>query len=348
MRTLSGRPAGSPGHEDGQALSVSFAVPVLNEESRIGRCLSSIRAQEYPRSRVEILVLDGGSTDNTVAEALEYGATVSDNPDRLSEFGLKRAMLESRSDLVVVFAADNEIPEPTWLVRMASLFEHEGELAAAWCDISASCDDPPISRYQTMIKSDPLTYFANRNLSGYLEGAEVVESEVVSACFFRVDPSKPIPWGANGLVYRRKCIQEHWRVPGYLGDNDAFQTMVASGKNLVAYVPDISIYHHSVTSLKEWRKKFARNFGQHFISHFESRNMNWAFPPEFKHRFLLWCLYTLVVPVSVSHSTYRACRERNWLWMYHPFVSLLQLGTYLRIVLTNEEARRIVLGIIFG
>ena len=45
---------------------VSIVIPCLNEEDMIGPCLQSIVEQDYPQDRLEILVVDGGSTDATV------------------------------------------------------------------------------------------------------------------------------------------------------------------------------------------------------------------------------------------------------------------------------------------
>jgi glycosyltransferase involved in cell wall biosynthesis len=47
---------------------VSVIVPVRNEQGFIGRCLQSLAAQDYPRDRFEVIVLDGGSTDATEYE----------------------------------------------------------------------------------------------------------------------------------------------------------------------------------------------------------------------------------------------------------------------------------------
>src|SRR4051812_44773787 len=44
---------------------VSVIVPVLNEERYIGDCLRTILTQDYPRDLMEILVVDGLSTDHT-------------------------------------------------------------------------------------------------------------------------------------------------------------------------------------------------------------------------------------------------------------------------------------------
>ncbi|MCC3154138.1 glycosyltransferase [Hymenobacter sp. BT770] len=46
---------------------VSILVAARNEEATIERCLRSLADQHYPASRLEILIADDGSTDNTAA-----------------------------------------------------------------------------------------------------------------------------------------------------------------------------------------------------------------------------------------------------------------------------------------
>lgn len=45
--------------------SVAVIVPTLNEEKFIERCLASVFLQTYPLSAMDIMVVDGGSTDRT-------------------------------------------------------------------------------------------------------------------------------------------------------------------------------------------------------------------------------------------------------------------------------------------
>jgi glycosyltransferase involved in cell wall biosynthesis len=64
---------------------VSIVVPCRNEEKHIGRCLESILANDYPKERMEILVLDGMSEDRTREIVAGYSARYSmirlvDNP----------------------------------------------------------------------------------------------------------------------------------------------------------------------------------------------------------------------------------------------------------------------------
>jgi len=44
---------------------VSVIVPVLNGEKTIEGCLYSLTALDYPSEKVEIIIIDNGSTDKT-------------------------------------------------------------------------------------------------------------------------------------------------------------------------------------------------------------------------------------------------------------------------------------------
>lgn len=49
--------------------AVSVIVPARNEEAHLADCLAAIAAQDYPAERLEVLVVDGGSRDGTLAAA---------------------------------------------------------------------------------------------------------------------------------------------------------------------------------------------------------------------------------------------------------------------------------------
>jgi glycosyltransferase involved in cell wall biosynthesis len=44
---------------------VSVIIPIRNEEQFIAQCLRSVLDQDYPKDRMEVLVVDGGSEDRS-------------------------------------------------------------------------------------------------------------------------------------------------------------------------------------------------------------------------------------------------------------------------------------------
>lgn len=51
---------------------IAVIIPALNEEKFIARCLDSVIKQTYPIEKMEVLVVDGGSSDKTVDIVGEY------------------------------------------------------------------------------------------------------------------------------------------------------------------------------------------------------------------------------------------------------------------------------------
>lgn len=67
-------------------ISVSIVIPAYNEALNINRCLLSLQAQTYPHNLMEIVVVDDGSSDNTVNQVLRYMGT-SPIPEGLQTTG---------------------------------------------------------------------------------------------------------------------------------------------------------------------------------------------------------------------------------------------------------------------
>ncbi|MFZ9340489.1 MAG: glycosyltransferase, partial [Ilumatobacteraceae bacterium] len=55
---------------------ISVIVAAHNEERYIGRCLRSLLAQTFPRTKFDIIVVDDGSTDRTAAVLQTFGNDV--------------------------------------------------------------------------------------------------------------------------------------------------------------------------------------------------------------------------------------------------------------------------------
>ena len=52
---------------DGEVAKVAVIVPARNEAANIGRCVESLRAQQYPPDRLAVIVVDDDSSDDTAA-----------------------------------------------------------------------------------------------------------------------------------------------------------------------------------------------------------------------------------------------------------------------------------------
>jgi glycosyltransferase involved in cell wall biosynthesis len=86
---------------------VSVVIPTRNEEHTIAGCLGAVLAQDYPAGRMEVLVVDGRSTDRTRAIVAELAATdpharvqLLDNPHRIASTALNIGIRAARGAII--------------------------------------------------------------------------------------------------------------------------------------------------------------------------------------------------------------------------------------------------------
>jgi len=85
---------------------VSILLPVRNEEKYIKSCLQSLLSQDYPLGKIEILIADGLSTDNTRSVINELKLDHShislfDNPGRIVPVGLNILIREAKGEVII-------------------------------------------------------------------------------------------------------------------------------------------------------------------------------------------------------------------------------------------------------
>ncbi len=106
----------------------SVIVPAYNEGKHVAETLKSLLASDYPADRLEIIVIDDGSVDDTFYWINEIAKTA---PDRISvirfpenrgkKYGLYVGFLNSQSDIVVTVDSDT-ILEPGALKELTAPF----------------------------------------------------------------------------------------------------------------------------------------------------------------------------------------------------------------------------------
>lgn len=318
----------------------SISLPVYNSAKYLQSCLETIFSQDYPKDLIEVLVVDGGSSDNTLEIARSYNTKIFDNPKRLGEYGMQIAVVNASGDLLILFAADNGLVGKDWLRDVSAIFNKHEKLSCFWGKLIHSRNDPGIMRYYELIQSEPLAWFLNRNLEFYLKFASQENLNGIKYSTFDVEPKRPLCWGANGICYKLCDVKELFLGEKYVGDNEIFQYMVEKGKNKVAYSFSLNIYHHTVTSVANWVAKWKRNYTQIFLKTRHERRIDWFYYGNFKLKMFFWLIYSLIPVFSIPHSIYLMFKDKNIYWLYHPLMCFLQTITYLYWTIASSEGRK--------
>jgi succinoglycan biosynthesis protein ExoA len=115
--------------------SISVVVPALDEEAFIADCVKSIFAQDAG-GEVEVIVVDGASSDRTAEIAESLGARVVPNPERTTPNALNRGLAAARAPVLLRFDAHSEMAPGYIAACLRALREEDGAVnVGGWCEV---------------------------------------------------------------------------------------------------------------------------------------------------------------------------------------------------------------------
>ena len=119
----------TPGGVSITATTASIIIPTFNGASRIANCLDSLVKQTAGRD-VEILVVDDGSTDNTVNVINSYSSVRLIRQANAGPASARNHGALEAKGAILLFTDDDCVPMPDWLDAMLAPFEDSGVVGA--------------------------------------------------------------------------------------------------------------------------------------------------------------------------------------------------------------------------
>lgn len=109
---------------------LSVICPIFNEEKYIAKCIDSILEQDYPKDRLEILFVDGMSSDNTRSIVRKYTEAhpyirLIDNPERIVPYAMNYGIDASKGEVVMRLDAHSTY-EKNYFSCLVAALKHLG------------------------------------------------------------------------------------------------------------------------------------------------------------------------------------------------------------------------------
>lgn len=129
---------------------VSVICPIYNEEKYIAKCIESIVQQDYPKDKLEILFVDGMSTDHTREIIEQYTKEypyirIIDNPDKVVPHAMNRGIMASTGDVIIRLDAHAVYPTNYFSKLVEGLHQHQAD------NVGAQCRTLPVNQSTTSI-----------------------------------------------------------------------------------------------------------------------------------------------------------------------------------------------------
>jgi glycosyltransferase involved in cell wall biosynthesis len=315
---------------------ISIVIPVLNSGNVLKNCLQSIRSQNYPQDRVEILILDGGSVDETLSIAKKFSCKIFQNPLKTAEAGKAVGVKSATGQYIIFIDSDNILPQNNWLTLMLSPFSTSPEIIGAEpIEFTYRRDAGFIERYSALLgANDPYAYFLGNydrqsTLSGKWTGLNnIPTTDCLNYLLITLSPNLPIPTiGANGTIFRADFLKNNFS-GDYLFDIDIINQVLSSTNQPLYFAKvNIGIIHtFCESSLTKFIQKQSRRVKDIFFYE-KIRTYPWKKTPLF-YKNILFGLYSLSIVLPFIDAIKGYSKLADSTWLFHPAACIITFYIY--------------------
>ena len=311
--------------------SVSFVIVTYNSGQIIEECLASIANQDYPKDKVEIVLVDGGSKDSTVQIAQRFGAKIifenTGRPESATGIGVAHA----NGELICNIASDNVLPHSNWLRLMVQPFDENETIVATYpLRYTYRKSDSLLDRYFALFGvNDPIPYYLNKqDRLSWIEDSWTLAGKAKDfGTFFLVkfDPDHIPTLGANGFVIKKDVLVKADCQPLTFFHIDVNYDLIQMGYNTYGSVKT-DIVHQTGYSFVGYLRKRIKYMRVYFVD--KSRRRYHVYSSPERQKLLKYLIYSLtfVKPTQDSIRGYKRFSDKAWL--LHPIICALTTVIY--------------------
>jgi glycosyltransferase involved in cell wall biosynthesis len=287
--------------------------------------------QDYPKEKIEVIIVDGGSRDKTLEIVRKSSVDkILHNPLRTGEAGKSIGVEASSNEIILFQDSDNVLGERDWLSRMVRPFRDKGIVGAEPLYYTYRARDPLITRYCSLLgMNDPIClYLGNYDRYSYVTGKwtglPVKTSNHDGYILLELNTINVPTIGANGFLVRAEAMKSLKYKP-YLFDIDAVHQLVENGFNRVAKVR-IGIVHLFANDVTTFTRKTHRRVRDYLF--YEKRGAR-DYPWRSRNAALLKFVFCTILVFPIVKDAMRGYRKLPEVaWLFHPIASWITLITY--------------------
>jgi len=322
--------------------SISVVIPTYNSERILPQCLESIIRQNYPREKIEVIIVDGGSKDKTLEIARSFGAKIiherTGRPESATAIGYNHAT----NDLILNMPSDNILPDNRWLRRMIEPFmkfrsidrsKYRKIIAVQPLRYTYRKDLSMLDRYFAIFgMNDPLAfYLKKRDRLSWMEDQWILKGNAKDTGNFfivKFDTENCPTLGANGYIVRREIIQKVSKDTSRFFHIDSNIDLIKMGYNTYGIVKT-SIIHQTGENFFNFFVKRVKYMKIYFGDRIRRRyHLFDSHKKEDRKNLLKFILFSLTFIKTTYDSLEGFRKTRDMASLIHPIICFITVFLY--------------------
>lgn len=222
-------------------VKVSIVIPVKNNANLLEKCLTSIQRLDFPKDELEVIIVDGGSTDGSVEVAIRFGCKVIFEDKGVISYARDLGVKHASGEFIA-FTDSDCIVDRSWLKELLNCFSDDKVAAVGGPNLTPE-DDSDFGK-----SVGDVLFLLSRVGSRYgLKTENIIEVYHNPTC---------------NVMYRRKVLEE---IGGFnhkliTADDEELDYRIRLKGYRILYTPKAIVYHYRRSN---WRSfaKMAFNYG---------------------------------------------------------------------------------------
>lgn len=318
--------------------------PFYDSEKYVKACLDSVFKQDYPKDKLEVIVVDGGSTDRTLKIAKSYPVKILHNKKKLAEPAKTLGFKHATGELFFYLDSDAELVSSKWFKKIVTPLIREPELAGSFTRYLPNKEQKAINRY---LSFNPLQLWGMLSfLLPSIRQATIREEKDYKVIHVGKDESPP-----TGIcMFRKKLLDKIIKNPDtFVYVDVAIPLQLAKlGYDKLAYVEDAGLYHRRNTLKRELQRQ-KRDVTVTYLPFVGKRDFDYV---DFSNpvdllKIVSWVIWVNLLIPSLLIGIYKSIKFRDLAGMLELPVNLLLTDYIVYLFLSDPHGRKLIKKVLF-
>lgn len=319
---------------------VSFFIMAYNDAKGVEAAILSVKKQKYPQEKIEIIVIDDGSTDNTLEIAKRYQTKILINGRGDMYRSLSMGYHTSTGEFCFQLDQDVELKSENFITEMITPLIEAKSLSGSFTRYYPGKDPSWINRFISYhpLQEDPIYEYFSPPIENFI----IKKENGNYICSFNTKNIPPV-----GLIfYRISHLKKSplWNNERFF-DHETLIGVIVAGFTKFAYVPSAGLHHKHTTGLFNLISKRLRNLKNHYLKTDSKYKYEWFDITSFRGiiKVIVWIIYAnLIIPETIR-GIFRTVKNKDIVFLAQPIVSVTLTDVILFNFLLLKEGRSFIL-----